>query len=115
MWDNKTKKLFIFISLILILSSAFAQEEYILEEGELDASDVLEQAQESILQTGNLSEKIDAFMVKNVQNMEQLAGFFNAKIAEQTTAIIIVIVVSNLATLGMAYAIYLFLKSKKLI
>ncbi len=114
MLDKTTIKILCIACLILIIPFSFAAEEYVLGPGEIEAEE-LRQAQESIQQYGTLSEKISAFMVKNVQNLEQVASFFDGKISEQTTTLIIIIVISNLSTLGIAFAIYLFLKSKKLI
>ena len=107
------------IILILLIPSACSIDEYDLEEGELDIDPLgqakLEQTQATILAIGGLSEQIDSMTLKNVENMETLAGWFEMKQQQFQTNLYITIILVGLALLGMWWAIFLHLKAKKLI
>ena len=91
-------------------------EDFEIGDGELTASDrLLEQAQQNILQTSALSEKIDQLGEANVANLTEVASFFNDRMAELQTTLIIVVILSSISMIGLWWAVYLYFQSRDLI
>lgn len=110
------KVIFLLFILLLFFQLTFAQEEGVtIPTGELDTERILEQSQQNILQTSQLSTKIDLIMQKNVENLEVVVAWMDARISELQSALIIITILMALSALGLWWSIFLYLQSKSLI
>ena len=110
------KKALVLVALFVLIPFAFAAEEFVIPEGELSQSDmILQQTQQNILQLGALNEKIDELGVAQAQNLEQMAIYLNAQLADFRLTLLITIILTALSVLGLWWAIFLYFQSNGLI
>lgn len=87
-------------------------EEYEVGEGE---DPIIAEKQAEIQRFIELSDRIDAMRAENVANLETAAAFLLQQMANNLSTVLIALVLINLATQGLWWAIFLKLKSKKLL
>jgi len=108
------KKTFIAFFVLFLLFSAFAQVD--IEEGDISPTDkIIEQTQQNILQSSQISSKIDQLAQSNVDNLQVIAEFLNAKLSEIQTSFTVILILVCLCTLGLWWAIFLYFQSRNLI
>lgn len=102
--------------ILFTLSTAFAQEEFVIEEGILDKQDlILKQAQETVLQTSSISTKIDDMAATNVSNLEIITNLIVQNQNQNQTNLIVLFILVTLASQGLWWAIFLYLQTKGLL
>jgi len=109
-----------FLAILLIVAffttTALAQEEFEAGTGELNKQDlILEQAQQTVLQTSALSAKLDEFAVNNTANLQIIAEALLGQQAETQTMLIVTIIIVVLASQGLWWAIFFYFQTKGLI
>lgn len=102
---------------ILLLSTVFAQVEYedIGDSGLIDRDEDLTQAQDYAKEQSHLSQKLDLSIAQNAQFIEVAVHYLEARLEETKSILIVTTIITILAHLGIWWAVYLYLKSRKLI
>ena len=109
------RKLFIGFFLLLVLISVFA-EDVVIAEGDLSPTDkIIKQTQQNILQSSQISTKIDLLAQSNVDNLQAVAEFLDGRISEIQTSFIVILILVCLSTMGLWWAIFLYFQSRNLI
>lgn len=109
------KKVLLPIFCLLLISSVLA-EDIIIEKGDLTKLDTIqEQAQQSILQTSNISTKLDEIAAQNTKNLETAAIYIIQNENQMQSTLIVMVIVVSLASQGLWWAVFLYFQTKGLL
>lgn len=109
------KKIILLFLLILVVPLIGAEDFEIPDSGLIDKDPVIQQTQDTIKYFGEISQKIDAQTQGISQSLVVLDSNIEVRLSELFTTIIVTVVIINLASMGLAYGIYFYFKSKRLI
>ncbi len=107
------KKISILLIILLFATINAYGEEVTIPTGELSKDDlILQQAQQQVLATSNVSTRLDQVALQNQTNLELVATILIQNQEEMQTIIIITLILVTLASQGLWWAIYLYLQTK---
>ena len=106
------RKIVIILLLILIAQNVFA-EDIVVPEGILEDLDIdLAQAQQFIQELSEISNQIEEIKTYVDERTNLLANFMVGEMQQSFAFLIIIILISNLASVFLIFSIVLWLKSK---
>jgi len=107
-------KRIIFLLIILLFANAvYAPEDIVVPTGELSKDDlILQQAQQSVLATSNVSVQLNQIAVQEKENLEMAITILLQNQKEQQTTLIITMIIVTLASQGIWWAIYLYFQTQ---
>ena len=107
------KRIIILVIILLFATTIVQAEDIVLPVGELSKDDlILQQAQEQVLATSNVTSTIGEIAAQEKANLELALTILLQNQNESQTAIIITIIIVTLASQGIWWALYLFFQSK---
>ena len=108
------KRALILILILGLTINANALEEYELPEGSLpqDEDPFISQAQQNVRQLSEISARIDQARNENKQFLESATSLVLTQMLENQSMTIILFVLISLASQGISWAVFLYLKSR---
>ena len=99
--------------ILLFASSVYAPNDLTAPVGELSKDDlILQQAQQSVLATSNVSVQLNQIAVQEKENLELAITILLQNQQQQQTTLIITIIIVTLASQGIWWALYLYFQTQ---
>jgi len=108
--DNR---IILLLIILLFANTIYALDETTLPAGEVSKDDlILQQAQQSVLATSNVSVQLNQIAVQEKENLELAITILLQNQQQQQTTLIITIIIVTLASQGIWWAIYLYFQTQ---
>ena len=108
--DNR---IILLLIILLFANAVYAPEDLVAPVGELSKDDlILQQAQQSVLATSNVSVQLNQIAVQEKENLEIAITILLQNQQQQQTTLIITIIIVTLASQGLWWALYLYFQTK---
>ena len=103
----------ILLLIILLFASSVYGEDLVAPVGEISKDDlILQQAQQSVLATSNVSVQLNQIAVQEKENLELAITILLQNQQQQQTTLIITIIIVTLASQGIWWALYLYFQTQ---
>ena len=107
------KRISILLIILLFATVNVFGEDLVAPEGELSKDDlILQQAQQQVLATSNVSTQMNQMALQQTENLEIVATMIINSLNETRTTLIITILIVALASQGLWWAIFLYFQTK---
>jgi len=107
------KRITLLLIILLFASSVYAPNDLTAPVGELSKDDlILQQAQQSVLATSNVSVQLNQIAVQEKENLELAITILLQNQQQQQTTLIITIIIVTLASQGIWWALYLYFQTQ---